>query len=456
MVTPSSAVELATQMRSALDDLATPGVGLGDHLADEVCALRLLLDRVEAVYLERLASLDASGAVRTGGWVSTATWLSRSTRISARKAKADVTMARRLHTDPDRPLRKVAESLSAGELTVEHVRAIVTGTARVPIDRMAEAEEALVQVSKELNAGLTGRAAQRIHQLLMPDDALERREWARSQRDLDLVQTFQGMWWIQGLLSPESGAALAAVLEPLARPVRSDGVPDDRSAGQRRADALGQLASWAASAGMPPRAGGIRPQVAVRIDLGDLMEGRLGEAWIGRSTGEGRGGPISLWAARRIACDASLSWIAGRDRAGEDGDPAGQRDHRVGLVDQVGSNAPSIVAELLRDFAPALGGLPWEVLAVGRSTRLVTSSQRSALNARDRGCVYPGCDRPPEWCDAHHLVHWADGGPTDLDNLALVCEHHHTVIHERDLVLTPRADGRFEVRPRAPSLNDTG
>ncbi|MFC4854143.1 HNH endonuclease signature motif containing protein [Actinophytocola glycyrrhizae] len=69
-------------------------------------------------------------------------------------------------------------------------------------------------------------------------------------------------------------------------------------------------------------------------------------------------------------------------------------------------------------------------LDVGRRQRLVTGPLRRALIARDRGCVAPGCDRPPEWYEAHHLVHWANGGATSLDNTALLCGYHHTLVHQ--------------------------
>lgn len=69
-------------------------------------------------------------------------------------------------------------------------------------------------------------------------------------------------------------------------------------------------------------------------------------------------------------------------------------------------------------------------LDVGRTKRLVTKGQRLALDARDLGCGFPGCDRPAKWCDAHHLIHWKDGGPTILMNLVLLCRHHHNLIHD--------------------------
>jgi hypothetical protein len=78
-----------------------------------------------------------------------------------------------------------------------------------------------------------------------------------------------------------------------------------------------------------------------------------------------------------------------------------------------------------RLLPPALGGPPTQPLEVGRTTRTVAPAQRNALVVRDGGCVFPGCDRPQDWCEAHHLRHWLHGGPTDLANLALLCRAHH-------------------------------
>jgi hypothetical protein len=96
---------------------------------------------------------------------------------------------------------------------------------------------------------------------------------------------------------------------------------------------------------------------------------------------------------------------------------------------------------------PTLGGAPSQPLDLGRSTRVIHPTQRAALAVRDRGCVFPGCDRPLAWCDAHHLRHWLDGGPTDLANLALVCRTHHRRVHEEGWQLTRGPDGRSTATP---------
>jgi hypothetical protein len=96
---------------------------------------------------------------------------------------------------------------------------------------------------------------------------------------------------------------------------------------------------------------------------------------------------------------------------------------------------------------PALGGAPSQPLDVGRASRVITPAQRSALTVRDGGCVFPHCDRPLAWCEGHHLVPWADGGPTDLANLALLCRAHHRAAHEGGWQLTRGPDGRCTATP---------
>ncbi|HEX5205028.1 MAG TPA: HNH endonuclease, partial [Actinoplanes sp.] len=81
---------------------------------------------------------------------------------------------------------------------------------------------------------------------------------------------------------------------------------------------------------------------------------------------------------------------------------------------------------------PAVLGSAGQVLDTGRTQRLATGSLRRALHIRDGGCAFPDCDYPPRWTDAHHIVPWTHGGPTNLDNLVLLCRHHHRLIHQTD------------------------
>ena len=88
-----------------------------------------------------------------------------------------------------------------------------------------------------------------------------------------------------------------------------------------------------------------------------------------------------------------------------------------------------------------------EVLDLGRRRRFPTAAQFRALMLRDQHCQFPGCDRPPEWTDAHHLVHWLHGGTTDLDNLVLLCRYHHVKCHEGGWTLHREPDGTIGATP---------
>lgn len=97
--------------------------------------------------------------------------------------------------------------------------------------------------------------------------------------------------------------------------------------------------------------------------------------------------------------------------------------------------APETVRRLACNAAiiPMVLGTAGEILDQGRTHRFFTPAQTRRLWLRDGGCTYPGCSMPPHWADGHHLIHWADHAPTDLDNAALLCERHHTIVHSRRL-----------------------
>jgi hypothetical protein len=156
---------------------------------------------------------------------------------------------------------------------------------------------------------------------------------------------------------------------------------DRRTTPQRRADALGEIChQWMDGANRPSIAGE-RPHLTVTLDL-ETLERRAG-----RRCELDDAGRLSAEDARRIACDASVNRIITAAESGP--------------------------------------------VEVGRRSPVVPAALRRALVVRDAGCRFPGCDRPPGWCDAHHVVHWADGGATALDNLVLLCRPHHRMVHQR-------------------------
>jgi len=227
--------------------------------------------------------------------------------------------------------------------------------------------------------------------LVGADRALEDNEKALSTlKSLRLCPLENGMTRISGQLDPEGAAVLRAALDPLSapNPCEENGGRDPRPADRRRAEALVEICRRAAAAGGAAPAT-TKAQVVVTIDLERL-------------TGAVRGAGLTLdrqvlspQSVRRLACDASI--------------------------------------------IPMVLGSQSQPLDVGRTKRLVTPALLAALWARDKGCTYPGCGRPPQWSEAHHVQHWADGGPTALTNLALLCAAHHTWVHQHDLSATVTA-----------------
>jgi hypothetical protein len=252
---------------------------------------------------------------------------------------------------------------------------------------------------------------------------------------------------VNGLLDPEAGQVLVAALEPLARPASAD---DPRSGGQRRADALVELARRSLEAGRLPQSGGVRPQLTVTVELASL----LGPDGLG---GEGGGsGPLDPETCRRLACDGAVTRVLVTRHRTDQHHPHAQeqplaRDRseleELGNQDQNGMDGLQVRLRAAALLPPILGGAPTQPLEVGRTTRVVQPAQRTALAIRDGGCVFPGCDRPPAWCEAHHLVHWLHGGPTDLANLALLCRAHHRAVHEGGWRLARDPDGRLTATP---------
>src|SRR6266478_1308233 len=187
------------------------------------------------------------------------------------------------------------------------------------------------------------------------------------ERSLRLSTAQDGCLLIMGVLDPVGGAAVRTALEPLAQP---SGAHDDRSREQRFADALVERV-----------AGGTPGNLQVTATI-ETLKGLAGAA-----AGEMEFSlPISSTAIQRLACDCSVTRV---------------------LLSQ-----DSLTID------------------VGRSKRVISGGLSRALKARDGHCRWPGCERSASMCDGHHLVHWIHGGPTDLENLVLLCRRHHRMVHE--------------------------
>jgi hypothetical protein len=414
-------------LTAAVEDLAAQDLqGLPDAVrAERVLAWRRLLDRQEGLWLKELADLDArgvAGADQGEQAASTAAWLRRRLRLGAGAASSVVRTARALFRGP---LAATGQALVGGAISVAHARVLADGTNQLPARVAMEAEPVLVEAAGRLDPPRLRQALGYLRQVADPDGADRQAEYRHQRRGLWLAPTWEGLVAVDGLLDPEAGHTLLAALEPLARPADA---ADTRSGGQRTADALTELARRALEGGRLPQTGGVRPQLLVSVDLDSLLghPGSLG--------GEaGWAGPLEPKTCRRLACDGAVTRVLVTRHPHHDPDSDLDPGEPAGLQAQLRTAAAML--------PPVLGGAPSQPLDVGRATRVVQPAQRRALVVRDGGCVFPGCDRPLGWCEGHHLWHWLDGGPTDLDNLALVCRAHHRAVHEGGWRLTRGPDG---------------
>jgi hypothetical protein len=212
------------------------------------------------------------------------------------------------------------------------------------------------------------------------------------QRALTIVKHPDGSVTGHFDLDAVGGEKVQAVVESFAQADRPAG--DLRNRRQQLADALVQWADVTLAAGHPPILRTVKPHLVVTIGIDDLTDPHTGP---GAAT-TGFDARISAARARWLACDGTITRIV----IGPEGQP----------------------------------------LDLGRSHRVVPPHLRRAVEARDRHCVFTGCDAPSYWSDVHHLVHWADGGDTSLENSALLCERHHTKVHH-GFRIERQPDGRW-------------
>jgi Domain of unknown function (DUF222)/HNH endonuclease len=441
---PGSPPDRLATLTEDLDGLAAKDL---DDLTDAALGewslgLRRLADRLEGQWLIALATVDARGAAGADQGTpapSTASWLRNRLRMGASAATSAVRTARALFRGP---LTKTAQALCAGELSVAHASALAHGTSDLPAQVAAEAEPVLVAAARRLDPPRLRRVITHLQLVADPDGADHQAHRQHEQQWLWVAPTLEGMVALQGLLEPEAGQILLAALEPLARPANGD---DTRSGGQRRADALVELARRNLEQGRLPQTGGVRPQLTVVVALDSLV----GQDALGGDAGWA--GPLAPEACRRLACDGRHHPSGGQPPAPARWPAPWGRPPGRG---KLGRTAPG------RDgpVAPVLGGAPSQPLDVGRASRVITPTQRSALAVGDGGCGFPACARPLAWCEGHHLVSWLDGGRTDLDNLALLCRQHHRAIHAGGWGLIRGPDGRLTAHPiasTAPAASTT-
>ncbi len=370
-----------------------PHVAKLDRLGDEIAELSAHLDAATARLLDLIREFDARGGWNRG-FRSCAAWLNWRVGLDLGAAREKVRVARALGTLP-----RLAEALARGELSYAKVRALT----RVATP---ETEERLLGVGR---AGTAAHIERIVRGWRCVDRKAEARESKRrhASRALHVYQDDDGMVVVRGRLAPEVGALLIKALEA-GRETLYQKERDDHAAvhstdpsterpamAQQQADALALLAETALHHELDPGAPGERYQVVVHIDAPVLVD----PDQPGQSVLED-GAHVSAETSRRLACDAS--------RVVMRHDPDGR------------------------------------VVEIGARTRTIPPALRRALHHRDRGCRFPGCGLP--FGQGHHVRHWAQGGPTTLSNLAMLCHRHHRAVHEEGYQVDREPDGTLRFR----------
>lgn len=423
------------ELHNSSDDLPAQA------MLEQIRELRRELDRLESVYTRKVAAAHRAGAAGAAGYATTKAFLQHACHVASGAARARIDVGLQL---ADRPA--VEAEFADGTISYAHVKAIIEALGPLPQAVQADAEPVLLEVARRHDPARVHQAARRLRHLVDPDGQASADERHYENRWVDLASSYQGIGLLRGALDAESAAVVRTALEALATPA---GDIDPRTPAQRRADALVELARHVLDSGELPESGGERPHLVVAVDHASLIGASTAPAELGYSE------PLSVDAARRIACDALVTRVV-------TGPPENPTDLPAGFAAVTGidrrraNTAPSVESppgyldalprHFLQALPPPLRG-PSQILDVGRTARTATSAIRKALAMRDKGCVFPGCDRPPSRCEAHHVIHWVDGGMTAIHNMVLLCSFHHHFVHEYKWQIRVHHDGTVTVTP---------
>jgi len=376
------------EMRAAVESLRSETLAeLPDARIEEDFAwLHRIGELLEAERLRRLAEIDRRRLFERDGHLSAASWLASRFRTAWGTAREHVRVARAF----DR-MHATRAAFEAGDVSLSSVRLLASAHDTEPA-AFGRGEQELVEAAKAHTVSDLQRVVAFWRQNVEREDALGHADALHRRRRLHASVSLLGSVRVDGDLDPATGetllTALRAVVDAEARCRTAE---DDRTPAQRRVDALGEICRRFLDSGDRPSVAGERPHVTITVGA-EAMAGRGGPGELDHA------GPVSAETARHLACDASVMRVVVAGRS--------------------------------------------EPLDVGRRTPVVPPAVRRAVIVRDRHCRFPGCDRPQAWCDAHHVVHWADGGQTALPNLLLLCRRHHGMVHRTDGFRLHLRDGR--------------
>ena len=405
----ADAYRLLSETVDALEAVAGPGASDSELLGVlPLCAG--VSRRLDQISVAATAELDRRGTFADRGYRNATLALADMLGCDRGHARRITVAATHVHarvtldgTPLPPTLPATAARFADGAIGLDHVTVIATvlgscAARRLAPDTLAAAEETIAGQAALYTAGELRTWATRLVESLdqdgpEPDDDRP----ARQVNELTIVPNRDGEGGrISGRLDD------AALFEAVATAVDAAAAPRDsldrRTPAERQAHALGEVCAFTlghAPSAVISETGGRRPVISVLITLDDLQR-RARAAVLDFA------GAVSPASLRMLACDA-------------------------GIVPIVMNGA----------------GQP---LDVGRTKRTVPDGLRRAVTARDRGCAHPGCDRPPSWCEIHHVVPWESGGDTSLANCVMLCKTHHRLVHHSDWIVRIR-DGTPEFVP---------
>src|SRR3954468_17522014 len=462
-------------------------------LADRISALLTVVRSAEAEIGSLLAEIESRGVMELFGYRSVARLFEHLADVPKSAAEAVVKRARAL--TPSRaldgtPIPALAPATGAaaseGRLSSPMIDTIVGVMTQIPPEHRDDAEQHLLSFAAEAGHKQVAALGTRILAHLDPDGAApDETEPAKPSRELSLRRKRTGFWELNGRFDDETGARASALFDSLAERHSIDEGPDLRSPLERYGDAFSDAIDLAFNSPELPTQAGERAHVMVAVSLADLKSS-IGQTMLNDTgtlptastatfdntgtpskTGAGRAmlgdtGTIHTPAAGQSAFGIMPRPGVGRATLGATGitpkPAAGQgaldttaKPGGGAILGDLGtiSAAEARIHACDCKLIPAVLGTKSELLDLGRQRRLITTPLRQALYLRDRGCAFPGCHRPPRHCQGHHIRHWADGGPTELGNLVLLCAHHHRRLHRSGWQVRIAADGLPEFLPPA-------
>jgi hypothetical protein len=359
-----------------------------EDLGPVAIELREFVDRSEGLSAEVLRRFEKSGAWAQDGALDMVSWLKSNGKLSGSAAMERVAMARQLEKLPE-----TANAFQRGDLGYQHVAILSRTAEKVGTGAFKKEEASLLEAAQSMDPGRFAGVAKAFEFRVDQAAALTEANRAYSRRCLNISEPKDGLVHLEAVLDAEGGAIVKTALDALMPPPHRD---DDRTAGQRRADALVDLARRPLNGSKLGSTGGMRPHLVITASVETLA------GVPGAPPAEMQGvGPIANETAQRLACDGTVSWLLGK-------------------------------AEIEQETS--------------HEHRKIPPSIRRALVARDKDCAFRDCHRPADWCDGHHVQWWTRGGETRLDNLALLCERHHKMVHEGGWIIE-RIAGRWVTKP---------